>query len=354
MHWTAQHVLVALHAPKGNADNTARRTVAAAQQLVALKGGAFSILLLGASRAVPDDLLHTGARALYTCDGSRTGDDTGDNKDDNDNNDAAVFHPEDTPRLVACLQHALDTTGADPLLAPADAPFNELLPRVALLRQWGMVSRAAAFSHSDGRLRCHAPAHSGHLSATWQLQSPGAVLTVLAAEFGDPSSAPTTAPAPIRLLVAPPTTTEAAHRTPQYLGSDIAHTARPPLGEARIVVAAGGAIRSDEDMRLVETLADTLGAALGGTRALVDAGLMPGHLQVGQTGAIIAPDIYIAVGISGALPHLVGISAAKTIIAINTDASAPIFTRAHYGIADDFRRVLPEWLGQLRVDPQAD
>ncbi|MBA1264459.1 electron transfer flavoprotein subunit alpha/FixB family protein [Stutzerimonas stutzeri] len=221
--------------------------------------------------------------------------------------------------------------GHSHVLAAATAAGRDLLPRVAALLDVAQISDVIGIEAADTFRR---PIYAGNAIATVQSLESRQVLTVRATAF---------VAAPVEGGSAVIETVTALHRHPRvrFVGEQRALSERPELASARIVVSGGRGLGSAENFALVERLADRLGAAVGASRAAVDAGFAANSLQVGQTGKIVAPDLYIALGISGAIQHLAGMSGAKVIVAINKDEEAPIFQVASYGLVGDIFETVP-------------
>ena len=222
------------------------------------------------------------------------------------------------------------------VLAPATAYGKNILPRVAACLDVGQISEITKVDAPDTFER---PIYAGNAIATVQSIDPIKVITVRATGF---DAAAVGGSAAIEKIDA-----VADSGKSNFVSRELAKSDRPELTAAKVIVSGGRGIGSAESFKILEPLADKLGAAMGASRAAVDAGYVPNDWQVGQTGKIVAPQLYIAVGISGAIQHLAGMKDSKTIVAINKDAEAPIFSVADYGLVADLFEAVPALVKEL-------
>ena len=246
--------------------------------------------------------------------------------------DAAYAHllAEPTAALLAEIVGARPDTTA--VVATTSTTAKNVMPRLAALLDVAQISDIAGVVSADTFIR---PIYAGNAMATVRSRDAIKVITVRTTLFdaakaeGGSAEIETVAAAADAALA-------------RFVGQEVSRSERPDLTSARIVVSGGRGLGSGESFKLIESLADTLGAAIGASRAAVDAGYVGNDYQVGQTGKVVAPELYIAVGISGAIQHLAGMKDSKVIVAINKDEDAPIFEIADYGMVGDLFELLPE------------
>lgn len=308
-------------------DQGALKTASLAACAAAQKAGApFDVLLLGSSVvALAESLRRAGAAAVLVAD------------------HADLTLPL-ADRYAAVIADVVRARGAKLVLGAVSTFTKDVLPRAAALVDAAMASDVIGLEISSGTLQFRRVMFAGNVIATVALEGDVRFATVRGAAFA--AAAPTEALSPVEAI-----TVDAAAlpRFATFENREVKKSARPDATEARIIVSGGRALKNAEDFeRLVGGLADTLGAAVGSSRALVDAGITPNSLQIGQTGKIVAPELYVAVGISGAIQHMAGMKDTKIIAAINKDAEAPIFEVADYGLVADVYEAVPELIQKLK------
>ncbi|MFN3201039.1 MAG: electron transfer flavoprotein subunit alpha/FixB family protein [Bradymonadia bacterium] len=234
------------------------------------------------------------------------------------------------------MHQAVEASGAKYVIAAATAIGKDMTPRVAARLGAGMASDVLAFEGDDDEVIYKRPMYAGNIIAKVKINTDTQVLTVRTTEFD------VAAPAGGGSVNKAAANIDTGNLRMKYLGLDAVESERPDLTEADVVVAGGRGLKEASNFSLIEKLADLMGGAIGATRAVCDAGWVPNDWQVGQTGKVVAPNLYFAIGVSGAIQHLAGMKGSKTIVAINKDPDAPIFSVADYGLVADLFDVMPE------------
>lgn len=318
----AVNALVVAEMQLGKLKPSNRAAVSFAQKLVAKNGGSFSLVLIGheLGNAVAE-LNKYGAQTCYTVDAP------------------AFAHYLAKPFADAIVALVKDK-GFDVVIGGEATTARDIFPRIAGALQAGMCKGVCGIEEIGDAVCYQRPVFSGMAVRSERIHTPIHVVTVDPTTVDDPADGD---PAAVTAYDAP----AAGGDDTTFVELRRAESARPDLAVADRVIGAGRGIKSGEYLDTIGVLADKLGAAVGATRAVVDAGWLPNEFQVGQTGKSIAPKLYIAVGISGAVQHAAGIRGAKTIVAINKDPEAPIFKMADVGIAADLFEVVPQMIEML-------
>jgi len=248
--------------------------------------------------------------------------------------DNAVYAHQLAEPMGALLVALAD--GYSHVLASASTTGKNVLPRLAALKDVSQLSDVLGVESADTFLR---PIYAGNAIATVKSDDALKVITVRTTGFDAVGSSGSATIEAVDTVV--------ENTQSSFVKQELAQSDRPELGGAKVVISGGRGMGNGENFKLLNGIADKLGAAIGASRAAVDAGFVPNDMQVGQTGKIVAPDLYIAVGISGAIQHLAGMKDSKVIVAINKDDEAPIFQVADYGLVGDLFEILPELESKL-------
>lgn len=239
------------------------------------------------------------------------------------------------------ITQVVDEVDAEIVTAAASAQGADFLPRVASNLESGMVTNALDVWDEDGEIRFQRPMWSGSVLETVEVKTPTKIVSVRTTDFGEPEQADT--PAPIDGV-----DVEVTERDDiDHVGLELMQSERPELTDADVVISGGRGLGSEEAFDMLEELADLFGGAVGASRAAVDSGFAPNDWQIGQTGKVVAPQLYVAIAISGAIQHLSGMKGSQNIVAINTDPDAPIFDVADYGLVQDAFDAVPELIDKL-------
>jgi electron transfer flavoprotein alpha subunit len=310
-------ILVVAELAEGKVKKATHSAINFARQIAQGTGGTFSILVLGAgAAAAAAELAGFGAKALLVADAA---------------NLASYTAERFAPTVIAAA------AGFGFVVGTATSVGKDLLPRVAAALDAGYVGDISAAHIDGGKVVYKRPMFAGNAFGYCTVSTAVQVVTVRQSEFAPAEPSGGASPAQSIAVAAP----GAGADRVEFVSFDQVKTARPALTDAKVVVSGGRALK-ERFNEVLEPFADTLGAAVGASRAACDAGYAPSDYQVGQTGKIVAPQLYFAVGISGAIQHLAGMKGSKVIVAINKDGEAPIFQVADYGLVADLFQVVPE------------
>jgi electron transfer flavoprotein alpha subunit len=318
------HLLVVAEAAEGKLKKTTHSAVTFARSAAQALGGTYSILVMGAGvGGAADEAAHLGAAKVLVAE------------------DAGLGHyaAERYAPTVAAVGKAFAV-----VVGTASAYGKDLLPRVAGRLGAGYAADISEVIASGGALTYKRPMFAGNAYGICKITTPIQVVSVRQSAFS--AAEPAGAASPIEKVAVTPA--EASASRVEFVSFDQVKNERPELTEARVVVSGGRALK-ERFNEVLAPLADALGAALGASRAACDAGYAPSDYQVGQTGKVVAPSLYFAVGISGAIQHLAGMKSSKVIVAINKDGDAPIFQVADYGLVADLFAAVPELVTRIKA-----
>ena len=315
-------VLVVLETANGKLRSHCLPGITAAKQIATARGAELHLLVLGANTSAAVDIAAAGygATAVHTISN-------------------AALEPFTAEAWADAIVHAAKTLGASVIGGTASSTLRDCLPRAAAMLDAPLCAEVVAIKSGDTFTR---PISAGRALLDEKLNGEPIFFTARGSEF-EPASAGAS------VGVAEIGGASISTRGVAVVSVQKTESTRPALTEANVVVSGGRGMREGANFKLLEQLTDTLGGALGASRAATDAGMVPADLQVGQTGKIVAPNLYIAVAISGAIQHLAGMKGSKVIVAINKDAEAPIFQVADYGLVAKWEDAIPRFTELVRA-----
>jgi electron transfer flavoprotein alpha subunit len=318
------NVLVVAEFAEGKVKKTTHSAVTFAQTVAKATGGTFSILVIGAgAKAGAGEVTALGAAKVLVAD---------------DPSVAQYVCERYAPTVIATAKG-----GFQVVVGTASAYGKDLLPRVAAALDAGYANDISSVKTDGGKLVYRRPMFAGNAYGFCEITTPVQVVSVRQSEFSAAQPSGGSSPIEAVALAAP---APGADRV-SFVSFDQVKSERPELAEASVVVSGGRALK-ERFKEVLDPLADTMGAAVGASRAACDAGYAPSDLQVGQTGKVVAPKLYFAIGISGAIQHLAGMKGSKVIVAINKDPEAPIFQVADYGLVADLFQAVPELVSEVK------
>jgi electron transfer flavoprotein alpha subunit len=316
------HILIVAEQSGGHLRKASLSAIGAGKALAQRTGGKLSVALLGKGIAAAAQELATYGVEVLAAD------------------DAVLEHPL-AEAYAPVIARLAKERGAGYVGAAATTFGKDLLPRVAAKLEAAMAGEVLAFGGEGAAVTFKRPMWAGNVLAEVELATAVKVFTIRPTEF------PPAAKEGAGAVTAVPAGVDAGALKTRHAGFKEVKSARPDLADARVVVSGGRGTKGD--FKPVEALADELGAAVGASRAAVDAGWVPNDWQVGQTGKVVAPELYVAAGISGAIQHLAGMKGSKVIVAVNKDPEAPIFAIADYGLVADLFQALPALAAKVKA-----
>jgi len=315
-------VLILVEHKKGSLVKASLNVINAASKMAAQMGCGYNLAVIGSGvGAAVAAVKNVGATKIYVADDAKL----------------SNYLDESWADVLTAIAKA---SGAKAVVGLASTQGKAVLPRVAAKLDAGMASEVSGITDNLHFMR---PVYAGNLNAEVEITTEIKVASIRGTAFEPIPAGAEAAVENVAVSIDPN-----AYRK-KFVKMDEVVSDRPPLTEARIVVSFGRGIKAKENIPIVERLADTLKAAIGATRVVVDAGMIHNDYQVGQTGKVVAPDLYIAIGMSGAIQHLAGMKDSKVIVAINKDEEAPIFQVADYGIVADLFQAVPEMTDKIQA-----